>query len=159
MRRYPLSSVFIVLLVVGFLVWHGKSTPKTSLEYPLNSSTLRSFLESQYVPEAGLLRAAVKAHPDNETIYVANDNLLASHALVALGSPIGRRVLENFNANYSGGWSGKVDPLLGRPITGFYCPRDPKSWQGLLQDVQRNVRDKIRNNQHLMQDERLGILR
>ncbi|ASJ07552.1 hypothetical protein [Thermococcus pacificus] len=121
MRRYFLSSVFIVLLVVGFLVWHGKSTPKPSLEYPLNSSKLRSFLESQYVPEANLLRAAVKAYPDNETIYIANDNLLASRALVALGSPIGRRILENLNANYSGGWSGKVDPLPGRPIAGFYC--------------------------------------
>ncbi|WP_297458165.1 hypothetical protein [Thermococcus sp.] len=121
MRRYLQASVLIVLLTVGLLAWHGKSTSKTSLEYPLNSSKLRSFLESQYVPEANLLRAAVKAYPDNETIYIANDNLLASRALVSLGSPLGRRILENLDENYSGGWNGKVDPLLGRPIDGFYC--------------------------------------
>ncbi len=121
MRKYSLAFVLIVLLVAGFLTWHGKGTLKTSLEYPVNSSKLRSFLESQYVPEAGLLRAAVKAYPDNETIYIANDNLLASRALVALGSPLGRRILENLDENYSGGWNGKVDPLLGRPIEGFYC--------------------------------------
>ena len=121
MRRYLQASVLIVLLTVGFLAWHGKSTSKTSLEYPLNSSELRSFLESQYVPEANLLRAAVKAYPDNETIYIANDNLLASRALVSLGSPLGRRILENLDENYSGGWNGKVDPLLGRPLNGFYC--------------------------------------
>ncbi len=120
-RRYLLSFVLIILLVVGIVEWHGESNSKTLPEYPLNSSKLRSFLESQYVPEAGMLRAAVKAYPDNETIYVANDNLLASRALIVLGSPIGKRVLKNLDANYSGGWNGKVDPLLGRPIKGFYC--------------------------------------
>ena len=121
MRRYFPALALIVLLIVGVVVWHGKSTPKTSLGYPLNSSKLRSFLESQYVPEAGLLRAAVRAYPDNETIYVANDNLLASRALIALGSPLGKRIQANLDENYSGGWNGKVDVLLGRPINGFHC--------------------------------------
>ncbi|WP_297490673.1 hypothetical protein [Thermococcus sp.] len=120
-RRYLLSSVLIILLVAGIAEWHWKSNSKTPPEYPLNSAKLCSFLESQYVPEAGLLRAAVRAYPDNETIYVANDNLLASRALIALGSPLGKRILENLELNYSGGWNGKLGPLLGRPIKDFYC--------------------------------------
>ena len=119
--RYLLSSLLILLLVAGIVEWHWEGTSRTSLEYPLNSSKLRSFLESQYVPEANLLRAAVEAYPDNATVYVANDNLLASRALIALGSPLGEKILRNLNANYSGGWNGKVDVLLGRPIGGFYC--------------------------------------
>ncbi|CAB49812.1 hypothetical protein [Pyrococcus abyssi] len=83
---------------------------------------LRHFLESQYVPEAGLLRAAVKAYPDNETIYIANDNLLASKALEILNSPLAPRIREKLN-EYSGGWNGKVDVLLGKPIEGFYCSK------------------------------------
>lgn len=107
------------LIILAFLLLNGPNWGSPS--FHLNKPALRSFLESQYVPEAGMLRAAVKAYPDNETIYVANDNLLASRALMALGSPLGKRIRENLEANYSGGWNGKVDPLLGRPIKDFYC--------------------------------------
>ncbi|WP_456365330.1 hypothetical protein [Thermococcus sp.] len=118
----PATAVLTIgiLILLAFLLLHGPKweSPGSHLDKP----ALRSFLESQYVPEAGLLRAAVKAYPDNETIYAANDNLLASRALIALGSPLGKRVLKNLDANYSGGWNGKVDVLLGRPIKDFYCP-------------------------------------
>ncbi len=117
----PATAVLTIgaLILLAFFLLHGPNWGSPG--FHLNKLALRSFLESQYVPEAGLLRAAVKAHPDNETIYVANDNLLASRALIALGSPLGKRILENLEANYSGGWNGKVDPLLGRPIKDFYC--------------------------------------
>ncbi|WP_297071197.1 hypothetical protein [Thermococcus sp.] len=124
--RSILMAVLIALLIFGsFLILHN-SSHESEPHSKLNPSKLRSFLESQYVPEVGLLRAAVKAYPDNETIYVANDNLLASRTLIALGSPLGKRILKNLEANYSGGWNGKVDPLLGRPIDGFYCTETKK---------------------------------
>ncbi|NJF26020.1 hypothetical protein E3E29_10320 [Thermococcus sp. Bubb.Bath] len=100
------------------MTYHWKSKQE---KLTVNASALRTFLESQYVPEAGLLRAAVTAYPDNETIYVANDNLLAARALTLLGSPLGKRIKENLDENYSGGWNGKADVLLGRPIKGFFC--------------------------------------
>jgi len=118
-----LTVLVVVLLLTGAVVF-GVRTPRKTHEiggFSLNETALRSFLESQYVPEVGLLRAAVKAYPDNETVYVANDNLLASRALLLLGSPLGERIEENLDENYSGGWSGKVDVLLGRPISGFFC--------------------------------------
>ena len=113
--------VLLVVLVLGLTVQHSGLLQSPVSGGKPSPSKLRSFLESQYVPEANLLRAAVKAYPDNQTIYVANDNLLASRALIALGSPLGEKILRNLNANYSGGWNGKVDVLLGRPIGGFYC--------------------------------------
>ena len=116
-----LPAVIMVTLAMSLVAWHVWNEPKGQAECSPNPSKLRSFLESQYVPEAGLLRAAVKAYPDNETIYVANDNLLASRALIALGSPLGKRIQANLDENYSGGWNGKVDVLLGRPINGFHC--------------------------------------
>ena len=119
--RFILIAVLIAVVIFGsFLMLHN-SSHESEPPSKLKSSKLRSFLESQYVPEAGLLRAAVKAYPDNETIYVANDNLLASRALMSIGSPLGREILRNLDANYSSGWNGKVDPLLGKPIDGLYC--------------------------------------
>ncbi len=82
----------------------------------LDEFMLKCFLESQYVPEAGLLRAAVTAYPDNETIYVANDNVLAARALEVLGSPLAEEVLATLNNKYNGGWNGKIDVLFGRDI-------------------------------------------
>jgi hypothetical protein len=116
----PISLLLICALLGAHLTWRDESTKGTA---GLNQPALRSFLESQYVPEAGLLRAAVTAYPDNETIYVANDNLLASRALILLGSTLGERIQENLDGKYSGGWNGKVDLLLGRPIGGFFCSK------------------------------------
>ncbi|ASJ02454.1 hypothetical protein A3L09_03890 [Thermococcus profundus] len=122
MKKHIAALVVLLLVGASFLGLHRlEERPKTRNATELNESALRSFLESQYVPEAGLLRAAVTAYPDNETIYVANDNLLAARALILLGSPLGERIQKNLNENYSSGRSGKVDVLLGRPIEGFFC--------------------------------------
>ncbi|WP_010884217.1 hypothetical protein [Pyrococcus horikoshii] len=72
----------VALLIVMIMFLQTETENRTALK--LNVTSLRSFLESQYVPEVGLLRAAVKSYPDNETIYIANDNLLASWALITL---------------------------------------------------------------------------
>jgi hypothetical protein len=117
----PALAVLLLIGTVIFGVHLFMTDQGTKAAIGLNESALRSFLEFQYVPEAGLLRAAVTAYPDNETIYVANDNLLAARALTLLGSPLGRRIQENLEENYSGGWNGKVDVLLGRPLKGVFC--------------------------------------
>ncbi|WP_297062248.1 hypothetical protein [Thermococcus sp.] len=67
-RRQILGAVLAMVLISGLAVQWKEShqNPKPGVRpSPLK---LRSFLESQYVPEANLLRAAVKAHPDNKTI-------------------------------------------------------------------------------------------
>ncbi len=74
------------------------------------------FLESQFVPEAGLLRAAKAAGPDSATIWVASDNLLASRALEALGSRLGRVVESTLDSRYGGGFDGLHEVLLGLDI-------------------------------------------
>jgi len=118
---HVLLALLLTILILGLFVGQNDSIQKPKFLVKPNPSKLRAFLESQYVPEANLLRAAVKAYPDNETIYIANDNLLASRALITLKSPLGERIESNLDENYSSGWNGKVDVLLGRPIHGFYC--------------------------------------
>jgi len=84
---------------------------------------LRKFLENQYIEEVGLLRAATTAYPENVTIYVANDNVLAARALAVLNSPLAKNVLTTLNSKYNGGWNGKMDILLSRNVPDrFYKP-------------------------------------
>lgn len=86
---------------------------------------MRRFLENQYVPIVGLLRAATKVYPENVTVYIANDNVLAARALAALGSPLATKVSTVLNNKYNGGWNGKIDILLGKDIPDeFYKSED-----------------------------------
>jgi len=120
--RISILSVLLVFIIIGSL--GITSLVPSSNAYNLDKAMLRYFLESQYVEDAGLLRAATIAEPDNATIYVANDNLLASRALAVLGSPLATKVLTTLNNNFSGGWNGKVDVLLGKDIPDtFYGPK------------------------------------
>lgn len=80
---------------------------------PFNASDVKAFLEAQYVPEAGLLRAATIAVPDAERIYVASDNLLASRALQVLGSQIAYNVCRTLDLYYNGGFDGQHEILIG----------------------------------------------
>ncbi|MEM2453188.1 MAG: hypothetical protein QW725_02225, partial [Ignisphaera sp.] len=71
------------------------------------------FLKSQYIEEAGLLRAAVRTYPDNTTIYIANDNILAARALAILGDrDLSSRILTKLNNEYSGGFNGRIEILF-----------------------------------------------
>ncbi len=84
----------------------------------LSASAARGFLESQLVVEAGLLRASVNSFPDNVTVWVTSDNLLAYKALEALGSPLAEELwarLGELNAT----WDGLHEAVLGEPIP---CP-------------------------------------
>ncbi|PUA33927.1 MAG: hypothetical protein B7O98_00460 [Zestosphaera tikiterensis] len=69
----------------------------------LDRDRLKSFLEEQVVPEVGLLRAAVEAYPDNVTIWVASDNLLAVEALKILNSRYAYVVKEKLEEYFNGG--------------------------------------------------------
>ncbi len=106
-----LSIILFIFLSSGITMHHSSYT------VPLpNKNLLKTFLENQYVAEVGLLKAARFTYPENTTIYVANDNVLAARALAVLGSPLAIHVLYVLNHNFSGGWNGKVDVLLGRNI-------------------------------------------
>ncbi|WP_420917922.1 hypothetical protein [Pyrodictium abyssi] len=109
-----------LLLLVAVLVASLLQTGSGALVcYGPRVDGLRSFLEAQYVPEAGLLRAAVAAYPDNATIWVASDNLLAARALLVLGSPLAGRVLEALEG-YGGGFDGAHEVLIGHRIPGVF---------------------------------------
>lgn len=111
--------VLFVLLLSGITTYTGENY---YIVLP-DKILLKTFLEKQYVAGAGLLRAARSVYSENITIYVANDNVLAARALAVLGSPLALDVLYVLYYNFSGGWNGKVDVLLGKEISGkFYVP-------------------------------------
>ncbi len=108
-----LLSMILFMSLMSNIIINNSSSYIVSLP---DKDLLRRFLENQYVAEVGLLRAARFVHPENVTIYVANDNVLAARALAVLGSPLAIHVLYVLNHNFSGGWNGKVDVLLGKDI-------------------------------------------
>ena len=114
MAAYPLLLLAAVL--AASLLQASSEAPVC---YGPRMDGLRSFLEAQYVPEAGLLRAAVTAYPDNITIWVASDNLLASRALLVLGSPLAGGVLEALRS-HGGGFDGVHEVLIGHRIPGVF---------------------------------------
>lgn len=114
-RKLALLALLFILLVAIPLIEPPARAPTP------DASAMRAFLQSQYVPEAGLLRASVTSYPDNETIWLANDNILAVRALKLLNSTLWRNVSRSLAA-YCVSYNGRVDPLLGRPLNGFYCP-------------------------------------
>lgn len=76
----------------------------------------RLFLEKQFVPEAGMTRYATHVHPDNVTIYIANDNVLAVHAPEIIGSPIARVVNDSLRKYGDKVYDNHASVLLGRII-------------------------------------------
>lgn len=110
-------------LALLFLIVSMAPLVQTSIG-AVDRSALLSFLRSQYVPSVGLLRAAVNAHPDNVTIYIANDNILASRALAVLGDhELASRITSKLDSEYGGGYNGRIEVLLGIDIPDrFYTP-------------------------------------
>jgi len=112
------ALVIIIVLALAVFVFVF-FTPKAK---NVDKDLVKSFLESQYVDEAGLLRAATHAHPDASRIYIASDNLLASRALATLKSPLAFRVLITLNESYGGGFDKLHEILLAVEIPDkFYC--------------------------------------
>ncbi|AJC70901.1 hypothetical protein X802_00855 [Thermococcus guaymasensis DSM 11113] len=116
----PKLLIVALALLIAIAVFQLTTEPTLRPPAP-NVTAMRAFLESQYVPEAGLLRASLSSYPDNETIWIANDNLLAVRALKLLGSPLWVNVSKSL-ARYNVSSNGRVDPLLGRLLDGFFCP-------------------------------------
>ncbi|MDW8360445.1 MAG: hypothetical protein RMK31_07700 [Candidatus Caldarchaeum sp.] len=112
--------IFILLLLTGVAVaaaatlLHQPSQPAEA--YGFSAERARAFLESQLVPEAGLLRAAVHAEPDKHRIYIASDNLLASRALMALDSLLGRKIQDKLAAEHGHGFNSRHEVLFGVDI-------------------------------------------
>lgn len=122
MYRPKLLIVALALLIAGIAFVVHQSTTEPIIRPPApNAIAMRAFLESQYVPEAGLLRASLSSYPDNETIWIANDNLLAVRALKLLDSPLWENVSKSL-ASYNVSSNGRIDPLLGKPLDNFFCP-------------------------------------
>lgn len=120
--------MIILVIVIASLAITIQNIHNTSHEILitmplLDRDLLRQFLESQYIEEAGLLRVATTAYPENVTIYVANDNVLAARALAVLGSPLADKVLITLNNKYDGGWNEKIDILLGKDIPDMFYAR------------------------------------
>lgn len=115
MRFTPILMLLILMVIV-----------EAQTGVLLNPDLMLYFLRSQYVPSIGLLRAARMAYPENVTIYIANDNVLASRALAVLGDrDLSSRILTKLNDEYNGGFNGKIDILLGIDIPGeFYVPKN-----------------------------------
>jgi len=114
-KRLALFAIFFILIAAL-----SSTGPPRTTSAP-NATAMRAFLEYQYVPEAGLLRASVISYPDNETIWLANDNLLAARALRLLNSSLWKNVSRSL-ARYGVAFNGRIDPLLGKPLSGFFCP-------------------------------------
>ena len=77
---------------------------------------MKMFLESQHIPEIGLLRASIWTVPDNHSIWVSSDNLLASRALKVADSPLAEEIIMILERDYGGGFNGLHEVLLGRRI-------------------------------------------
>lgn len=109
--------IIMILLVVslGITVFNTSNEILVFNRLP-DKDLLRKFLESQYIEEAGLLRAAAKVYSENVTIYVANDNVLGARALAVLGSPLAGKVLTTLNNVYQGGFNERIEVLLGIDI-------------------------------------------
>ncbi len=130
MKAYLL--LFSILVLNIFIIYNCSSFTNSSLKSNgIDWSLLKSFLEDQYIPGAGLLRAGTNSVPDNTTIYIANDNVLATRALAVLGSPLASRVLTILNNKYNGGWNNKIDVLLGKKIPSVFY-RDYKEYIGKI---------------------------
>ena len=114
---------FLFLLLGGYVVGSAINVAPLMTPRPdFDAKAACSFLEAQYVGEAGLLRAAVRAYPDNVTIYVASDNLLAIRALKLLGSNIlAKEISTTIGRHYPElqGGDGLHEVILGERIGAF----------------------------------------
>ncbi len=114
MANHITTAIYSIALLV--LIIQALLTGSLPEDNVIDKDKALSFLENQFVPEAGLLRCAVISSPDNETIYVANDNILAVYALKILGSPIAGMVNSSLAKYGSRIYDNRVAVLLGRTI-------------------------------------------
>ena len=120
----PLAIILVIVVASLGITIHNTSH-EILITRPLpDKDLLRKFLESQYIEEAGLLRASVyNTTDDSYRIWVANDNVLAARALAVLGSPLAGKVLRTLNNVYQDGFNGRIEILLGIDIPDkFYKP-------------------------------------
>jgi len=130
--------VFHIALALGMLTLILLyATPSLALDTNiLNIDGLRSFYIMMYIPELKLFKASYTV--ENTTIYIANDNLLASRVLPIIGLyDLGKEVLTRLNNDYHGGYNGRIEVLFGMDIPDtFYT-----TYKEFLGDYQVNGTD------------------
>ncbi len=120
-RWVAIFTILVTLAALG-LLWAPSLLPERRVVetrvLPGPSLVLmRSFLESQYVPEAGLLRAATNpSNPESRMIYISPDNLLARAALEELGSPHSYMLAMVLDTQHGGGHDYLHEVVLGYPV-------------------------------------------
>jgi len=118
-------AILATALLVLYLLNPGNSprTVATTTGLPPLDTTisvldivkLRSFYTAMYVPELQLFRASHVV--ENTTIYITNDNLLASRALPVIGLyDLAGEVFVRLNRDFSGGYNGRIEVLFGIDI-------------------------------------------
>jgi len=108
----PGNSPRMVAATIGLL-------PSDTTISVLDMVKLRSFYTAMYVPELQLLRASQVI--ENTTIYIANDNILASRALPVIGLyDLAREVSMRLNKDFNGGYNGRIEVLFGINIPNVF---------------------------------------
>jgi len=108
----PSSSPGMVAATTGLL-------PSDTTISVLDMVKLRSFYTAMYVPELQLFKASHVV--ENTTIYIANDNILASRALPVIGLyDLAEEVSTRLNKDFSGGYNGRIEVLFGIDIPNVF---------------------------------------
>lgn len=102
-------ALALILIALGFATASACVHSLYSVYNIIDAQRALLFLKSRYIEGAGLLRAAVKAYPDNVTICVAKDDVLATRALMVLGDgELSSKILTKLNNKCSGGFNNKI---------------------------------------------------
>jgi len=120
-----LATAPLVLCLLNSSSSPGIAVATTGL-FPLDTAInvldmvkLRSFYTAMYVPELQLFRASYVV--ENSTVYIANDNVLASRALPVIGLyDLAGEVSMRLNKDFSGGYNGRIEVLFGVDIPNVF---------------------------------------
>lgn len=92
----------MILRMIALILAAGLMTSLIVTDFNvIDLSKACTFLKSQYIPEAGLLKAAVRPGYDDAYIIYINDNVLAVNALKVCRSPLADRISSILANNYS----------------------------------------------------------
>jgi len=108
----PSSSPGITVATIGLL-------PLDTTMSVLDMVKLRSFYTAMYVPELQLFRASYVV--ENTTIYIANDNILASKVLPVIGLyDLAEEVSTRLGKDFNRGYNGRIEVLFGVNIPNVF---------------------------------------
>gem|GEM_PF-3415209 len=132
-----MPTALLILIITATLIQmslhSAKNTetldPKINYRQAINLEEACRYLESLYVPEAGLLRATDDSfHPDYRRAYI-NDNLLAWKALTICGDgKLAAAVNSTLRSKYGRYLlTGRHEVILGWPVSDMFKDREVKT--------------------------------